>query len=647
MALITAQNIIKKYDTKVVLDDVSLNIHKHQKIAVLGQNGQGKSTLINILIKNLQPDSGSISIDNSLSIKKLDQNPTMDSQNTVKQTIEAHIEELSKAKSKYEYLTNQLSTDFENKNLIQEHCDLSNFLDDKDGWDIEHKLQRVMTEFRLVEFQDKLIGTLSGGEQRRVALSAILLQNPDMLLLDEPTNHLDVHMVEYLENFLYKSNITLVFISHDRYFIDAIATNIYEINDAKIQKYKGGYADYLKQKEQLVNTKQKEQDNLKKKLKEEILWMQKGVQARRKRDERRKKDYLKLKEFVKTNPKQINKMTIELQREQRSFNHEKSLNKKKLLFEIDNISKTIENKTLIKNFSTTIRQKDCIAVVGPNGCGKSTLLNILIDKIKQDTGTIKKAEFGIGYFDQNRKLVNDENTILQTFCPNGGEHIKLSDGRQPHVYGYLKGFLFPKEYLHRKIGDLSGGEKNRVALALLFTKKVELLILDEPTNDLDIPTINILEQYLNSFQGAIIFVSHDRYFVDKIAKKLFVFEQDGDIVESYCQYSQYLSYQKSISQIKTLNKQTKKSSVQQIKPKPKPIKFSFNDKRELDSLSKTIEQLEKQIDDIQKCMKDKICYETKGLVALSIQLDDITKDYEKKANRFLELELKREKIQNA
>jgi ATP-binding cassette subfamily F protein uup len=642
MALISLQNVYKKYDTKTVLNDISLNIHPLQKIAILGQNGQGKTTLMNAITKAVDIDSGEISIDKSITIEKLDQNPKFDSSQTVKEAIKSQLTDISNAVRKYDEISSKLATDWDNKKLLDTHSLLGNYLDHKDGWDIEDKIQRVMMEFKLLEFQDKPVVMLSGGEQRRVSLSAVILKNPDVLLLDEPTNHLDVHMVEYLENYLSKSNITLLFISHDRYFLDAIATDIYEIDGGNIQKYKGGYTDYLLQKEQLINTMQKEQTNLQKKLKEEILWMQKGVQARRKRNERRKKQYLELKEFIKTNPGKIKKMAIELQREQRVFNGEKALNKKKLLYDIDNICKTIDHKILIKNFKTTIRQKDCIAIVGANGCGKSTLLNILIDKLKPDSGTIKRGEFDIGYFDQNRDMLNDDDTLLETFCPNGGDHIRLADGREPHVYGYLKGFLFDKSQLDKKIGALSGGEKNRVALALLFTKKTQLLILDEPTNDLDIPTINILEQYLQNYQGAILFVSHDRYFVDKIAKKLFVFENDGDIVESYWQYSKYLSYQKSITQLNSIQKQDKQDKqtshtdkqIHTNQPaRPKPQKLSFNDKRELENLPQIIENLEQKSKALIECMNDKECYETKGLISLSVELENLTKNYDKKVER--------------
>ncbi len=284
-------------------------------------------------------------------------------------------------------------------------------------------------------------------------------------------------------------------------------------------------------------------------------------------------------------------------------------------------------------------QKDSIAVVGPNGCGKSTLLKILLEKESIDSGEIYRGEFKVGYFDQQRDMLKDDETILETFCPNGGDMVQLNDGRTIHTYGYLKNFLFPKEYLDKKIGVLSGGEKNRVALALLFTKKVDLLILDEPTNDLDIPTINILEEYLSSFMGALIFVSHDRYFVDKIAKKLFVWTDDGKLMESYQPYSEYLSLEKQLKDIKRFSDNIpKKLPVISKIAKPK-TKLTYNEQRELENLPDEINELETILEELKRCMQDAKCHEKKGLVKLSLEFEEKDKIYNQKVDRFLELEI--------
>jgi ATP-binding cassette subfamily F protein uup len=390
---------------------------------------------------------------------------------------------------------------------------------------------------------------------------------------------------------------------------------------------------------------QKEHEDMLDLFKREQYWMQHGISARRKRNERRKSEYLALKEKIKTNPAQINKMRLELQREQRVFNGEKAQNKRKQLFELDKITKSLGDKLLIKDFSTRILQRDKIAIVGPNGSGKSTLLKIFLETLPIDSGVMKKGDFKIGYFDQHRTMLDDDKNIMETFCPFGGDRVKLSDGRDLHVYGYLKNFLFPKEYLDKKIGALSGGEKNRVALALLFTKDIDCLILDEPTNDLDLPTINILEEYLANFQGALIFVSHDRYFVDKIASKLFIFRGNGEIIESHQPYSEYLEIEKELQDLSDYEKEleTTPKVTQQTEPK-KQTKLSYKEQREYDSLPSIIEELELKIQELNTCLSNPKCYEQRGIVAVSSELEEVKAEYDAKVERYLELEMKVEEL---
>jgi len=296
---------------------------------------------------------------------------------------------------------------------------------------------------------------------------------------------------------------------------------------------------------------------------------------------------------------------------------------------------------LIKDFTTRILQKDKIAIVGKNGSGKSTLLKILIGEEKPDSGIIKIGEnVKIGYLDQRKSMLSDDKDLIETFCPQGGDHVNVR-GRNIHVYGYLREFLFPPEYLTKKIGVLSGGEKTRVALALLFTKDYDVLILDEPTNDLDIPTINILEEYLMDFEGSVIFVSHDRYFVDKIAKKMFIFKGEGVVEESHIPYTEYLEIEKELKLIE--NVKCKMENEKKEKPKQrKQKKLSYKEQRELDELPKLIEELEITIAQIEECLADPECYQEKGLVSLSEELEEIKKIYDNKVERYLELEEKRE-----
>ena len=641
MALIDLQNISKQYDIKVILKDANFTLQAGQRVAVIGQNGQGKSTLFKIIMKAVEPDSGEIAIDRSIKIEMLDQQPKFEANLSVRDAIENQLVEFKVAKNEYEKITNQLSTDYENEELLRKQSELATFIDFHNAWDLENTIERVLIEFALKEYEHKDVNLLSGGEQRRVSLAGLILKKPDVLLLDEPTNHLDVYMVEFLEELLLKNNFTLLFISHDRYFIDNIATNVIEVDGGELRKFNGGYSSYLEQKSQILSNLQKEHENLLRLVKQEAHWMQHGVTARRKRNERRKSEYFDLKQKAKSNPAYIKKMSIELQREQKSFNsEEKQQNKKKMLYELDNIYKSLGEKELIKDFTARILQKDTIAIVGPNGSGKSTLLKIFMEKMQIDKGSFKKGDFQIGYFDQQRDMLDDEKTIMEIFCPNGGDRVVLDDGRNMHVFGYLKNFLFPKEYLDKKVGALSGGEKNRVALALLFTKRVDCMILDEPTNDLDIPTINILEEYLQNFQGALIFVSHDRYFVDKIAKKLYVFTGNGHIMESFQPYSEYLEIEKELKELDNLESDIEKEKNNpKIENLPKKqVKLSYKDQREYDSLPKELEKIEEKIEEINSCLADPKCYEKIGIVVLSKELEETKAIYEEKVERFLELE---------
>jgi len=647
MALIDLQNISKHYSAQKILTEINFHVDEGERIVIIGKNGSGKSTLMKIVNGTLESDAGDRITKNDLEIKMLDQRPNFKDGHSVREAVEDGLCELNDAKNRYNELSLLLADDFENKKLLDEHENLSRYIEHHNAWNLDDKIERIIQHFDLKQYEDKPIVLLSGGEQRRVALASLLLQKPDVLLLDEPTNHLDVYMVEFLEELILREKFTLIFISHDRYFIDRIATKSIEVEDCALREYSGGYSDYLTQKAEHIRTLQKQHDNLLDVLKRENAWYARGVRARLKRNEGRKERLMNLRESAKTNPAQIRKMSLELQREAKHFNRDKSINKQKMLFEVEDLALTLGNKELLKNFTTRILQKDVIAIVGPNGSGKSTLLKALLGRLEPTAGKIKQGEFKIGYFDQHREMLDDDKNLMETFCPHGGDRVSVR-GKDMHVYGYLKNFLFPREFLEKKVGILSGGEKNRIALALLFTLEVDILILDEPTNDLDIPTINILEEQLTNFSGAVIIVSHDRYFVDKIAKKLFIFKKDKHIEESYQQYSEYLELEKELHTLEDMEKESKKQEKEIIRKQEKKqvIKLTFKEKIALEKLPLEIEELETKIEEKNGCLANPKCYEDIGLTKLAQELAKLENLYEEKMEELFVIEEKLEEIES-
>ncbi len=638
MALVDLFDIKKQYDIKVLLEDVDFHLNEGERVAIVGPNGCGKSTLMKIVLGEEDPTEGKRVVNNAVQIEMLAQQPRFDASLSVRDAILNELSELREAQEEHARLSQEVARDFENSELLAKMERITAFLDHHNAWNLDDKIERVLQEFKLKEYEHRLVVSLSGGEQRRVALASLILKKPDVLLLDEPTNHLDVYMVEFLEEILLKEKFTLLFISHDRHFIDTIATRVIEVDNQQLVSYKGGYRAYLEQKEERMKSLAKTHDTLLKLLKREEEWLGKSVRAREKRNQGRKARVFELREQAKKNPTLIRKMQVELEREKRSWKGEKGLSKRKMLFEIEHLRYSIAGKLLIEDFSTRILQRDKIAIVGINGAGKSTLLKLLLGRLKPDSGSINKGDFSIGYFDQHREMLNDEHTLMETFCPNGGDHVDVQ-GHNMHVFAYLKSFLFPEEYLSKKVGQLSGGEKNRVALALLFTKNVECLILDEPTNDLDIPTITILEEKLIAFPGAVLFVSHDRYFIDKIASKLFIFKGNGVVEESYQSYTEYLEIEKEIKELSAMENEMKTvSAKEEARPKEKKqTKLSYKDQRDFDSLPDEIEKLEEKMEKLNTCLGDPECYHEKGLIALSEELSKLEEIYEEKSERYLEL----------
>lgn len=636
MALIDLIEVSKKFGPNEILNKVSLSVNERERIAIIGKNGSGKSTLMKLVAGSLEPDSGRRILQGGVKVEMLAQNPKFDDAATVKDALNLELKEIFDARDEYAAVLEALGRDPHNKELNARQDELIKFIEAKDGWQIERKIERVLEEFKLKEYENRAVASLSGGEIRRVALGALILKKPDVLLLDEPTNHLDVYMVRFLEDMLKSSRQTIVFISHDRYFIDALATRSIEIEDGALASFDGGYANYLAKKEEILASLAKSHETLLKQLKAEEEWLRRGVKARLKRNEGRKERVLAMREEAKKNPGVIRRVRLELERASKNFNQTQSVNRKKMLFEIKQLSKTIGGKQLFRDFNARVLQGERIAIVGRNGSGKSTLIKILLGFEKPSNGEIKRGEVRVGYFDQSRSALDDDKSLIETFCPNGGDHVMVR-GRNMHVYGYLKNFLFPKEFLDKPIGVLSGGEKNRVALALLFSKEYDVLVLDEPTNDLDIATINILEDYLQSFEGAIIIVSHDRYFVDKIAHKLWAFE--GTAIEVLHQeYSVYLELEDELNELGKFEASLANEAEQVQKQKSKTsAKLSYKQTQILSSHPEKIAALEAKIKELNAGLSDPKIYQQIGLTALYNDLEAAKSELETLENEYFEV----------
>ena len=635
MALIDLIDVSKKFGANEILNGVNFSINENEKIAIIGKNGSGKSTLMKIISGEVVADSGRRIVQSLISVEMLAQNPNFNATFSVRDALNNELKEIFDAISEYEKSGVLLANEPENKEILKEQERLLKFIEAKDGWNIEHKIERILQEFKLKEYENRPICSLSGGEIRRVALGALILKKPDVLLLDEPTNHLDVYMVKFLEDMLKSSNQSIVFISHDRYFIDALATRCVEVEDASLKNFEGGYANYLTKKEEILASLAKSHETLLKQLKVEEEWLRRGVKARLKRNEGRKERVLAMREEAKKNPGVIRRVRLELERASKNFNQTQSQNRKKMLFEFKNLSKSIDGKVLFEKFDARILQGERIAIVGRNGSGKSTLLKILLGLEKPSSGEIKRGEVSIGYFDQARNVLDDDKSLIETFCPNGGDHV-LVRGRNMHVYGYLKNFLFPKEFLDKKIGVLSGGEKNRVALAMLFTKTYDVLVLDEPTNDLDIATINILEDYLQSFEGAILLVSHDRYFVDKMANKLWAFE-GTKINVLHEEYSVYLELEDEMKELDKFEKELTNSQNEAKQKSKSGAKLSYKQTQILNTYPDKISALEARVAELNEGLSDPKIYQEVGLTKLYEELESAKAELESLENEYFEV----------
>lgn len=607
-----------RYGTRIIFKDCQLSIERHERVCIIGRNGAGKSTLLKIITGDLEPDGIHMHTIGDLRISKLDQELPNDKNLTVGELVYQGLHKQLALIKQYEELSLLANTEETLTELAHLHAQI----DAAGAWHIERQIESIVTEMSLSTTQR--LNQLSGGWQRRAALAKALVSNPDILLLDEPTNHLDLASIDWLEKRLLSYQGSVIFITHDRSFLQKLATRIIEIDRTKIYSWQGSYHHYLKNKALANSAEDKHHQEFDKKLQQEEIWIRQGIKARRTRNEGRVRALEEMRQQASERIKRERKAKIRIQ--------EGDLSGKKVI-EAFNLCKQFANHTILDKFNLRIFRGERIGLIGNNGVGKSTLLKILLKTLAPDSGTVKLGtNLQIGYFDQLHHDLLPDKTVAYN-VGDGSDYVQFN-GKLQHVIGYLKNFLFSPERSMTQVSALSGGEKNRVALAKLFTQATNFLILDEPTNDLDIEMLDALEQTLAEYQGTIILVSHDRQFLDNVVTSTLVFEDSNNIVNYPGGYSDWLRHGKKLKNLEVQNKPTNNTTVKKTTLKPK---LTFTMKKELEKLPTQIEKIETQI----KAMEDKVSApefyqqdyskqapELRQLNELKVQLDTLLNRWE-------------------
>ena len=595
MALLNLLNAYLGFGDFPLLDHTELHIEPNERVCLVGRNGAGKSTLMKVLAGEVQLDDGKLIFEKDIVVARLEQDPPRHIQETVFEYVAEGIVHLSDLLKQYHHISQQMLTDYSDE-LLAKLSQVQAQLEHNNGWQFENRIQDTL---KLLELDpDKKLCELSGGWVRRAALARALVADPDILLLDEPTNHLDVEAITWLEDLLLNFKGSIIFISHDRSFIRKMATRIVDLDRGKLVSYPSNYDLYLETKAEDLRVEALQNELFDKKLAQEEVWIRQGIKARRTRNEGRVCALKKLREERRNRREVQGKAKIQLDSTARSG---------KIVFEIENANYEVEGKTLLKNFSATIQRGDKIALVGPNGCGKTTFIKLLLGELQPTSGTIRcGTKLDIAYFDQYRAELDLEKTVMDNVA-DGKQDIEVN-GVKRHVLGYLQDFLFPPKRAMTPVKALSGGERNRLLLAKLLLKPNNLLILDEPTNDLDVETLELLEELLADYQGTLLIVSHDRQFIDNTVEECYFFEGNG-VLNQYIggyfdakqQQQNYHANQAEQLQNQKKNEPLVSESTKQEKPKTeaKKVKLSYKEQRELEALPTQMEALEAEIEALQ------------------------------------------------
>ena len=613
------KDISKSFGDLVLFENISFQLAKDKKIALVAKNGAGKSTLFNILCGKDSPDTGTITFHKDINISFLEQDPVFDENNTVMEQVFLSSGEMIHVIGEYE---NSLTSDDPNRlQLATEKMDAFG------AWDYEAKIKQILGKLKITDFNQK-IKELSGGQRKRIGLANVLIKEADLLILDEPTNHLDLEMIDWLEEYLKKTPVTLLMVTHDRYFLDRVCNEVIEIENKQLFYYQGNYTRFLEKREERLMNDNVNVEKARNLLRKELEWIRRQPKARTTKSKARIDAFYQLKDdAVGRGQEKLVKLNVKGKR----------IGNK--IIDIENLNKSFGAISIVKDFSYNFIRFEKVGIIGNNGTGKSTLLNMLTGSIIPDSGSIEVGEtISFGYYSQEG-MSFDENMKVIDIVREIAEEVSLGNGVVMGASQFLNYFLFPPEVQYSFVYKLSGGEKRRLYLATVLMRNPNFLILDEPTNDLDILTLNVLEEYLQNFRGCVIIVSHDRYFMNKIVDHLFVFEGDGfvsDFPGNYLDYSFHIKEKEK--QLKASEKTEKKNDINTVSAvnSNKPQKLSYKEQREFEQLTPEIEQLEAELKSLEiELISESLNHEK--ILEISNKMTEITALIDFKTNRWIEL----------
>jgi len=626
MTYLSVENLGKSYGVETLFSGLTFGIKKGDKTALVAENGTGKSTLLRIIAGKEKPDTGEVMTQNNIRIGFLEQEPALDDSKSIREYISTGNSEIVSIVQEYEKAVEAQAENY-NEQTQQQFEKASEAMEAANAWDFEQRMETILGILQISDLEQP-ISTLSGGERKRVALAFVLLDNPDFLILDEPTNHLDVEMIEWLENYLIQSSVTLFMVTHDRYFLDRVCNHIIEMENSKLYHHKGNYQYFLQKRAEREEIEQTQLNKTKQLYKKELEWMRRGPKARTSKSKSRIDDFYETKEKAHS------------QKESSELQLEASMARMgKKIVEVKNVSKSFDDLVILNSFSYSFTRGERIGIIGKNGAGKSTFLNILTGKEPVDEGEIVTGETIVfGHYKQ--KGINiDENERVIDVMKNIARVVKLSDGSEVSASQFLEHFMFTADMQYTPVHKLSGGEKRRLGLMMTLIKNPNFLILDEPTNDLDLTTLQKLEEFLESFGGCLILVSHDRFFMDKLVDHYFAFEGDGVIRDFHGTYEEYRELKAEenaeVKKKKTASKEKKPSKTEKKKTKNKNS-LSFSERKEFNKLEKQISALETEKATVAEELNNTgLDYEL--LTEKSARFEEIEAEIDEKTMRWLEL----------